>query len=72
MLERDIDGEGGFSTVVDGFKVAEILKRENPLHFKILTEVEIESEYIEPGCNCKWVGPVIKTKHNTDEVYQIR
>lgn len=72
MLERDIDGEGGLSTVVDGFKVAEILKQENPLHFKYLTEIEIESEYVEPGTHCKWKGPIIKTNHNTDEVYQIR
>lgn len=72
MLERDIDGEGGFSTVVDGFKVAEILKQENPLHFKILCDIEIESEYVEPEFNCKWTGPVIKIDRNTNEVYQIR
>lgn len=72
MLERDFDGKGGLSTVVDGFKVAEILKQENPLHFKNLTEFEIESEYIEPGINCKWTGPVIKIDHTTNRVSQIR
>lgn len=72
MLERDIDGEGGLSTIVDGFKVAEILKKENPLHFKNLTDIEIESEYIEPGIHYKCIGPVIKIDATTKEVYQIR
>lgn len=72
MLERDKNGEGGLSTIVDGFKVAEILKQENPLHFKNLTEIEIESEYIETDFNCKWTGPVIKVNSTTNEVYQIR
>jgi len=72
MLERDINGEGGLSTIIDGFKVAEILKRENPQHFNNLTEIEIESEYIEPNQHCKWIGPVIKIDRNTNAVYQIR
>lgn len=72
MLERDNNGKGGLSTIIDGFKVAEILKQENPLHFKSLTEIEIESEYIEPGVHCKWIGPVIKIDRTTNEVYQIR
>jgi len=72
MLERDINGQGGLSTIVDGFKVAEILKQENPLHFRHLTEIEIESEYVEPGQHCKWTGPVIKIDRNTNDVYQIR
>lgn len=72
MLERDINGKGGLSTVVDGFKVAEILKSENPLHFKNLTEIEIESEYIEHGFHYKCTGPVIKIDHTTNEVKQIR
>lgn len=72
MLERDINCKGGLSTIVDGFKVAEILKKENPLHFKNLTEIEIESEYIEPGFHYKCTGPVIKIDPTTKEVYQIR
>lgn len=72
MFERDINGTGGLSTVVDGFKVAEILKSENPLHFKSLTEIEIESEYIEHGFHYKCIGPVIKIDHTTNEVKQIR
>jgi len=72
MLERDINCKGGLSTIVDGFKVAEILKEENPLHFKNLTEIEIESEYIEPGFHYKCTGPVIKIDSKTKEVYQIR
>ncbi|XP_050544698.1 trimethyllysine dioxygenase, mitochondrial-like [Daktulosphaira vitifoliae] len=72
MLERDSNGTGGESTYVDGFKVAEILKQENPTHFKNLTEIEIESEYIEPGAHYKCTGPVIKVNKTTGEIYQIR
>jgi len=72
MLERDTSAKGGSSTVVDGFKVAEILKQENPLHFQNLTEIEIESEYTEPGFHFKWSGPVINIDRTTNEVYQIR
>lgn len=72
MLKRDNDGKGGLSTTVDGFKVAEILKQENPLHFKNLTEIEIESEYLESGQYLKCTGPVIKINRNTNEITQIR
>ncbi|XP_050544699.1 trimethyllysine dioxygenase, mitochondrial-like [Daktulosphaira vitifoliae] len=72
MLERDSNGTGGESTYVDGFKAAEILKQENPTHFKNLTEIEIESEYIEPGAHYKCTGPVIKVNKTTGEIYQIR
>lgn len=72
MLEKDITDNGGLSTVVDGFKVAEILKRENPLHFKNLSEIEIESEYMEPDYHCKWTAPVINLNRTTNELYQIR
>lgn len=72
MLEREENGDGGLSTVVDGFKVAEILKQENPLHFKVLTEVELETEYLEPEFNCRMTGPVIRIDRATNEVCQIR
>lgn len=72
MIERDSNGEGGLSTAVDGFKAAEILKQSNPLHFQNLVDIEIESEYKEPGSHCKCTGPVIKVNRATNEVYQIR
>lgn len=72
MLERDINGKGGQSTLVDGFKAAEILKQENPLHFKNLSEIEIETEYKDPDFYCKWTGPVIKIDRTTNEIFQIR
>lgn len=72
MLERDINSKGGLSTIVDGFKVAEILKQENPSHFKNLTEIEVESEYIENGFHYKCTGPVIRIDQTTNKVNQIR
>lgn len=72
MTERDENSDGGWSTIVDGFKVAEILKKENPLHFKVLTEVELECEYIEPDYHCKFSGPIIKIDRATNKVSQIR
>ncbi|XP_050436652.1 trimethyllysine dioxygenase, mitochondrial [Adelges cooleyi] len=72
MLERDNNGTGGLSTAVDGFKVAEILKQENHLHFKCLTEIDVETEYVNLDSHYKWSEPVIKINSTTNDINQIR
>ena len=39
---------GGLSTLVDGFAVAETLRRENPAAFKILTTTPVRFRYVDP------------------------
>lgn len=41
------DGVGGESVFVDGFKIAEIMRRETPELFQILTEIEVPGQYID-------------------------
>jgi gamma-butyrobetaine dioxygenase len=42
-------GEGGESIVVDGFAVAERLRREAPAEFDLLTKTKVPFRYLEPG-----------------------
>ena len=39
--------KGGFSTLVDGFTVTEILKKENPEFYDILTKVKVRFKFID-------------------------
>ncbi|MDX1737334.1 MAG: trimethyllysine dioxygenase [Alphaproteobacteria bacterium] len=56
--------QGGLSVFVDGLKVAERIRNENPELFKVLTEVEVTGRYIEPGVHLKASRPVIKLDNN--------
>jgi trimethyllysine dioxygenase len=57
-VERE--GEGGESILVDGFALAEQLRREEPLAFDILTRVVVRSHYLEPGIHLTAERPVIR------------
>jgi trimethyllysine dioxygenase len=41
------EGEGGENVFVDGFRIAEIMRRETPDHYRVLTEVEVPGQYID-------------------------
>lgn len=42
------DGTGGENVLVDGFKIAELMKRDHPEAFELLTKVEVTGQYIDP------------------------
>ena len=42
-------GTGGLSTLVDGFKLAEKIRREHPNAFRILSSVALPYHYSDPG-----------------------
>lgn len=66
-------GTGGETVLVDGFKAAENLKREDPDAFEILTRNVIESEYIETKTiHFAATNPVIKLHPVTKELFHIR
>ena len=44
-IENEVSG--GFSTLVDGFKVATHLKKNNPNYFKILTKVKVKFKFTD-------------------------
>jgi len=41
------NGTGGENVFVDGFKVAEIMRRDHPAAYRLLTEIEITGQYID-------------------------
>lgn len=47
----EFDGEGGESTLVDGFAVAEILRDEAPDAFAALSETDVPAQYIGDGAH---------------------
>ena len=57
-IERE--GEGGESILVDGFAIAEQLRKTDPLAFETLTSVVVRSHYVEPGIHLMAERPVIR------------
>jgi trimethyllysine dioxygenase len=60
------DGTGGESTLVDGFKVAEIIRRTDPKAFDVLSEVKVPAHYLGDGAHLCAEHPVIGLDHNGD------
>ena len=60
LLCCDYDATGGESIMVDGFKIAEILKNTDKEIYNILTEIEIPGNYIGDGVHLEARRPVFK------------
>jgi trimethyllysine dioxygenase len=60
------DGSGGESTLVDGFKVAEQIRRFDPLAFEVLSSVKVPAQYLGDGVHLRAEHPVIGLDHNDD------
>lgn len=54
------DAEGGESTLVDGFHVAERLRHEDPAAFEILTTTATRFRYVDPETVLEHYGPLIE------------
>ena len=53
-------GTGGESILVDGFAIAEDLRRNAPEHFETLTSVVVPARYVEPGVHLRAERPPIR------------
>jgi len=62
------DGSGGESTLVDGFKVADQIRRTDPSAFEILSSVKVPAQYLGDGVHLRAEHPVISLDHNGDFV----
>ena len=62
---------GGFSTLVDGFKVATHLKKNNPNYFKILTKIKVKFKFIDKDIVLENSGELIELDEE-DNLKQIR
>jgi len=58
------DGTGGESTLVDGFKIAEVLRTREPDLFDVLSTVAIPGQYIGDGSHLMAARPVFRHDHN--------
>ena len=70
VLEHD--GKGGETLLVDGFYIAEKLRKEHPDVFKILKETKIPHEYKDSGHHHYSLDTIIKTHPVTDELIWMR
>jgi len=53
------DGTGGESTLVDGFKVAEDIRRSDPAAFETLSSVKVPAQYLGDGVHLRAEHPII-------------
>ena len=57
------EGTGGESTIVDGFAVAEQLRRDHPDHYATLSTVHVPGQYIGDGSHLIAARPVLRHDH---------
>jgi trimethyllysine dioxygenase len=60
------DGSGGESTLVDGFKVADRIRKTDPLGFEVLSSVKVPAQYLGDGVHLRAEHPIIGLDHNGD------
>jgi trimethyllysine dioxygenase len=58
------DGSGGESTLVDGFKIADEIRRSDPIAFDVLSTVKVPAHYLGDGVHLRGEHPVIGLDHN--------
>lgn len=56
----EFDGKGGESVQVDGFALAEKIRREDPQAYETLTEVDVPAQYLEPGVHLRAERPALR------------
>jgi trimethyllysine dioxygenase len=54
------DGTGGESTMVDGFRIADQLRHEEPRHYDVLSSVAVPGQYIGDGSHLMAARPVFR------------
>ena len=57
-IENEVSG--GFSTLVDGFKVADHLKKNNPEYFEILTKIKVKFKFTDKNVILENMGELIE------------
>jgi trimethyllysine dioxygenase len=62
------DGSGGDSTLVDGFKVAETIRKTDPKAFEVLTEINVPAHYLGDGVHLRAEHPVIALDRHGDVI----
>lgn len=56
----EFDGKGGESVQVDGFAIAERIRRQDPEAWQTLTEIVVPAHYLEPGVHLRAERPALR------------
>lgn len=59
----EFEGTGGESIQVDGFRIAEELRRDAPEHFETLSRIAVPGQYIGDGVHLMAARPVFRHDH---------
>ena len=70
LLCCDYNARGGDSIMVDGFKIAEIIKKENKELFEILSTINVKGNYIGDGVFLEAERPIFNLNSN-NELFQV-
>jgi trimethyllysine dioxygenase len=62
----EFDGSGGESTLVDGFSVAETIRKMDPQSFRLLSEIKVPAHYLGDGVHLRAEHPIIGLDDNGD------
>lgn len=63
---------GGENFLIDGFQVAEKIRKNNPETFERLTKFMVPAEYIEKDRHHKYAAPIINLDPVNEDIMQIR
>ena len=67
MCIRDsYDAKGGDSIMVDGLKIAETIKKEDPQMYDLLTKINVKGNYIGDGVFLEAERPIFKLNKNKE------
>ena len=70
LLCCDYDAKGGDSIMVDGLKIAETIKKEDPQMYDLLTKINVKGNYIGDGVFLEAERPIFKLNKN-NEIIQV-
>ena len=70
LLCCDYDAKGGESIMVDGLKIAEIIKKENQSMYDLLSKINVKGNYIGDGVFLEAERPIFKLNQK-NEIIQV-
>lgn len=71
LLCSELNCQGGESTLVDGFKIADIMRREDSGLYDFLSALQIPAVYIEPGVRLRACRPMFRHDAETGRLAQV-
>ena len=71
LLCAELDCKGGESTLADGFKIADIMRREDAALYDFLSALPVPAVYIEPGVRLRACRPMFRHDAETGRLAQV-